>query len=111
MSQDGEPPHPGRSLARASFYQQAAFLLDDGAAGPLVNLLLYYSVTKQQGLVLELCKPVDVWGYGDRPILAWRRPVLFGPGDGESLRFQPAEEDVSIETRRFADPNEAAEAG
>ena len=111
MAQNGEPPHPGHSLARASFYEQETLQLNGGAAEPFSNLLLLYRITTQQGLVLELCKPMDAWRYGDPPILAWRRPVLFGTEDGEALRFQPAEGDIAIEPRRFADPDEVAEAG
>jgi len=110
MSQDGEPPHPGRSFARAGFYQQAAFRLNDGVAGPLVNLLLYYRVTNQQALALELCKPLDVWGYGEHPRLAWRRPIHFGAEDGDPLKFQPADFDIAIESRESADADEVAEA-
>ena len=70
MSQRGETPHPGRSQARRKFYEQIPLELD------IEHLILQYTVTDKQELILYLCKPIGVWVFNGLPKLAWKRKVL-----------------------------------
>ena len=99
MSQNGQPPHPGHSGTRRAFYDRPSqlSLAFDTQVVQTVKLILHYRVTPHQELVLELCRPLRPWNYGDTAEVEWRRRIVIGPEFHDSLRFQPTDGDIEIE--------------
>lgn len=100
-SQGADPPHPGGSSARNAFWSQQQTRLPlkiGGVTFPQgANLILDWSVNARREMMLALSKPLGSWNYRSIPNIEWRRHVLIG--DGEDLRFDPADEDVDVRPR------------
>lgn len=89
-SQRGNPPSPGRSLARQRYWCQLSLFSDTEPITVGANLILDWSLDEDQRLVLALSKPVGVWPYEGKPRLEWRRAITEEAGRG--LRFAPADD-------------------
>ena len=89
MSQRGETPHPGKSRARRNFYEQIPLELN------VEHLILQYTITPKQELVLYLCKPIGVWGFNGIPKLAWKRKVLVS--ESRQVAFEHTDDQLGFD--------------
>jgi hypothetical protein len=102
-AQGGDPPAPGRNLARRRYwsqYQQLSMPLSpmDSGIDPLVgaNLIIDWDVSADRRVLLALSKPAGIWKYQGNPDLEWRHPIVV---EGNEMAFEGQDDGVDVEPR------------